>query len=197
MNQLASPPGKPLEKELLESALTGDRQAFGDLAALHQPRCLALAAGIVGNRDDALDVFQDSVLKAWGAFDRFVPGKPFFPWFYQILRNACIQQLRSRKIRHTSSLSTTNLEGNALPEPVDLSAPQPHELLAKDERSQHLANALARMSTNDREVLILKHFDGFTYREIADSLSIPVGTVMSRLSTARKRLRKLLSSLKD
>jgi RNA polymerase sigma-70 factor (ECF subfamily) len=192
MSTLAPPPTAECEADLLKLALGGDRHAFGELTSIHQSRSLALAAGIVGNRDDALDVFQDSVLKAWQALDRFVPGKPFFPWFYRILRNGCIQQLRRRKVRFATSLSTINQDGNPLPDPIDQDAPQAHEILARDESSQLLACTLVRLTPKDREILMLKHFDGLTYRELADALSIPVGTVMSRLSTARKRLRNLL-----
>jgi RNA polymerase sigma-70 factor (ECF subfamily) len=180
------------DQALLERALQGNRSAFGQLTSRHQARSLALATGILGNREDALETLQEAYLKSWKALDQFVPGKPFFPWFYRILRNACIQRIRRRKIRQTLPLQATNPEGITLPEPVDHSAPLPEELLAKDEASQKVAHALSRLPLADREILTLKHFDGLTYREIADSLGIPVGTVMSRMSTARKRLRQLL-----
>ena len=179
----ATAPTETRDQALLEQALQGDRVAYGQLADRYQARSLALATGILGNRDDALETLQEAYLKSWKALSLFVPGKPFFPWFYRILRNACIQRIRRRKIRQTLPFQAKN---------SDIASPRPEELLAQDEASQLVAQALSRLLTSDREILTLKHFDGLTYREIADSLGIPVGTVMSRMSTARKRLRKLL-----
>jgi len=188
-------PPRSLEQELLEAAIRGDRKAFGELALLHQPRAIAMAAGILGSREEAQDLVQESCLKAFRALDTFVPGRPFFPWFYRILRNACIQQLRRRKVRRASSLSRRNEDDEPAPELADATAPLPEEIVARDERSHLVGEALTRLPAMDREVLMLKHFDGLTYKEIAAALSIPVGTVMSRISTARKRLRKLLPDL--
>ena len=188
----ATAPTETRDQALLEQALQGDRVAYGQLADRYQARSLALATGILGNRDDALETLQEAYLKSWKALSLFVPGKPFFPWLYRILRNACIQRIRRRKIRQTLPFQAKNSDGDTLPEPVDIASPRPEELLAQDEASQLVAQALSRLLTSDREILTLKHFDGLTYREIADSLGIPVGTVMSRMSTARKRLRKLL-----
>ncbi len=188
----ATAPTETRDQALLEQALQGDRVAYGQLADRYQARSLALATGILGNRDDALETLQEAYLKSWKALSLFVHGKPFFPCFYRILRNACIQRIRRRKIRQTLPFQAKNSDGDTLPEPVDIASPRPEELLAQDEASQLVAQALSRLLTSDREILTLKHFDGLTYREIADSLGIPVGTVMSRMSTARKRLRKLL-----
>ncbi|MBC8328964.1 MAG: RNA polymerase sigma factor [Planctomycetes bacterium] len=186
---------RSLEQELLDAALGGDRQAFGELALLHQPRAIAMAAGILGSREEARDLVQESCLKAYRALDTFVPGRPFFPWFYRILRNSCIQQLRRRKVRRTSSLTRTNPDEEPAPELADAAAPLPEDIVARDERSDLVGQALIRLPASDREILMLKHFDGLTYKEIAAALSIPVGTVMSRISTARQRLRKLLPDL--
>ncbi len=188
-------PPRHHEQELLEAALGGDREAFGELALLHQPRAIAMAAGILGSREEAQDLVQESCLKAYRALDTFVPGRPFFPWFYRILRNACIQQLRRRKVRRASSLSRRQEDDEPAPELADAAAPRPEELVARDERSHLVGQALTKLPAGDREILMLKHFDGLTYKEIAAALSIPVGTVMSRISTARKRLRKLLPDL--
>ncbi|RMH01601.1 MAG: RNA polymerase sigma factor [Planctomycetota bacterium] len=188
-------PARDREQELLAAALRGSREAFGELALLHQPRALAVATGILGNRTEAQDLVQESCLKAWQALDTFVPGRPFFPWYYRILRNACIQQLRRRKVRRSRSLQARDQDDEPLPEPADPQAPAPEEIVARDERSRLVGDALARLPAGDREILLLKHFDGLSYREIADALGIPVGTVMSRISTARRRLRKLLPDL--
>lgn len=189
-----APPGSR-EQELLAAALAGDREAFGELALLHQSRAIAVAASILGNRDEARDLVQEACLKAFHALDSFVPGRPFFPWFYRILRNACIQQLRRRRLRRASPLQGAGVDGDPLPELADAAAPRPEELVERDEASRLVGHALTRLPARDREILLLKHFEGLSYKEIAEALAIPVGTVMSRLSTARQRLRQLLPEL--
>ncbi len=190
----AAPP-ENREQDLLDAALGGDREAFGELALLHQPRAIALAAGILGTREEAQDLVQEACLKAFRALDTFVPGRPFFPWYYRILRNACIQQLRRRKVRRAASLDRRDQDDEAVFELADATTPLPEELVDRDERSRRVGEALALLPAADREILLLKHFEGLPYKQIAEALSIPVGTVMSRISTARKRLRKLLPDL--
>lgn len=190
-----SPP-QEAETVLLELAMRGDRQAFGELLTRHQPRALALAAELVGSREEARDLLQEAALKAWRALGSFVPGRPFFPWFYRILRNACIQHLRARKLRRTAPLQVEGEGGEATAlELPDRAAPLPEELLDQDESSRLLAAALVRLPPADAEILMLRHFQDLSYQEIAEALSIPVGTVMSRLHMARRRLRQLLPEM--
>ncbi|KAA3613427.1 MAG: RNA polymerase sigma factor [Planctomycetota bacterium] len=183
------------EQDLLQDALQGNRRAFGELVQLHQARAMALAVGIVGNREEARDLYQEACLKSFKALRSFVPGRPFFPWFYRILRNACIQHLRSRRVRRSVSLQRQDDDGDYAFDLVDTTTPSPEELVERDARSQALGTALTRLSPADREILTLKHFDGLSYKEIAEALSIPIGTVMSRLHVARRRLRKLVPEL--
>lgn len=183
------------EGELLQRSLRGDRKAYGELLSLHQPRALALATGIVGNREDALEMVQDASLKSFKGLPGFVPGKPFFPWFYRILRNTCIQHLRKRRLRRSLPLVPTHPDGESFGEPPDRDAPLPEEIVSRDERSRRVGAALVRMPPRDAEILILKHFDGLSYKEIAEALAVPAGTVMSRLHAARRRLRKMVPEL--
>ena len=185
-------PTREREEALLRQAIGGDRTAYGDLLILHQPRALALATGIVGNREDALDLVQEACFKSYRALKSFIPGRPFFPWFYRILRNACIQHLRSRRVRRSVPLLRQVVGESHVIEPEDRSAMLPEDIVARDENSKRVGDALVRLASADAEILMLKHFDGLSYKEIAASLSIPVGTVMSRLHAARRRLRKLV-----
>lgn len=183
------------EECLLQDALEGDRRAYGELVQIHQARAMALATGIVGSREDARDLYQEACLKAFRALHSFVPGRPFFPWFYRILRNACIQHLRSKKVRKSVSLHKQDDSGEAVSDIPDTVSPRPEEIVEKDESSRRIGEALTRLSPADREILTLKHFDGLSYKEIAEALAIPVGTVMSRLHVARRRLRNLVPEL--
>ncbi|HEX9794654.1 MAG TPA: sigma-70 family RNA polymerase sigma factor [Planctomycetota bacterium] len=195
MSALEAPP-RERESALLDSALAGDRRAFGELVQLHQGRSLALATGIVGSREEALDLVQEACLKSWKALRTFVPGMPFFPWYYRILRNACIQHLRRRKVRRSVSLQGVDTEGEGFAHQFeDRDTPRPEEIFERDERSARLSEALVRLGSADAEILMLKHFQGLSYKQIAETLQIPVGTVMSRLHAARQRLRSLLPEL--
>ncbi|MCH2112310.1 MAG: RNA polymerase sigma factor [Planctomycetes bacterium] len=190
MTTVLAPPHQ--ESNLIQEAFAGNREAFGQLTGLHLPRALALATGIVGNRLDAEEMVQEATLKAWKARDSFVQSRSFFPWFYRILRNHCIQFLRREKLRKTQSLEVQVDDATSIPVLADRSAPLPEELVQSSECGELIGTALSRLTPQDREVLVLKHFDGLTYRQIAEALTIPLGTVMSRLSSARKRLRALL-----
>jgi len=180
------------EEALLERSLDGDREAFGRLLELHHGRALALALNLVGRREDARDLVQEAALKAWRGLPGFVRGRPFFPWYYRILRNACIQHLRGARLRRTRSLAGEAEELRELDDPSGL---RPEDLVEAEEQSRILARALADLPRADAELLLLKHQQGLSYREIAETLGIPAGTVMSRLYTARRRLRALVPEL--
>lgn len=183
------------EAALLEAARAGDRRAFGVLLELYHAQSLALATAITGNREDALDAVQEASLKAFRALHTFRPGRPFFPWFYRIVRNTCLQQLRRRRVRRRVQAPGQGDGREGWPELADPRAPRPEELLQASERSRRLGEALARLGRDDREILLLKHVQNLTYQDIAGILGIPAGTVMSRLHTARRRLRRLLPEL--
>ena len=191
----AQAPPRDDDALLLEAALSGDRRAFGELTVRHQARSLALATRLLGSRDEAHDAVQEAALRAYQALGSFVPGRPFYPWFYRILRNGCIQRLRSRKVRRSISLHLGAPEDDGLFDWPDARTLRPEDLLARSEVGEHIAAALVRLPPADAEILILKHFDGLSYKEIAEALSIPVGTVMSRLHTARRRLRNQVPEL--
>jgi RNA polymerase sigma-70 factor, ECF subfamily len=143
------------------------------------------ALAILGNREDAMDVSQEAFLKAYRAIRRFDPERPFYPWFYRILRNACFDWIRRRRKRPRSGLEMDVPDNRFRPE----------VLAARDENREAVWAGLSRLGERDREILVLRHFQHLSYREIAEALDIPQGTVMSRLFAARSRLRGELESL--
>jgi RNA polymerase sigma-70 factor (ECF subfamily) len=162
----------------IRRCLEGEPDAFRVLVERYQGRALGHAIAIIRNRDDAQDAVQDAFLNAHRALHTFDQDRAFYVWFYAILRNCCYKLLsrrRSDAVDHAARLDL--LESPTLP---------------VDDRLD-IERALAALPPADREVLMLRHFDGLSYAELAASLGIPVGTVMSRLFNARKRLRDGLS----
>ena len=139
----------------------------------------ALAMQILGNRDDAADVVQDAALAALDA-GRFDPERgKFRPWFLTIVRNRCVDVLRQRARKPESTL--VGIE--PLSEERD-----PSVAVEVDETVGFLKTELARMSSEQREILVLRDYLGMSYEDISNVLSIPNGTVMSRLHRARLAL---------
>ena len=158
----------------VQRCLEGDPDAFRTLVERYQGRALAHALAIIRNRDDAQDAVQEAFLNAHRALRTFDPERVFYPWFYAILRNCCYKLLARRRP-----------EIGDLPVPVDLlESPG----MPVDDRLA-VERALAALSPPDREIVMLRHLDGQSYAELAAALEIPVGTVMSRLFNARRRLR--------
>ena len=157
----------------------GERDAFRDLVARYQSEALGHAVAILGNRDDALDAVQEAFIDAFQALERFDIARRFYPWLYAILRNRCFKILANRR-RHEAD-STDD---------VEILSPSPG---ASREELLLLERGLIALSAEDREIITLKHLDGLSYEELSARLEIPIGTVMSRLYHARKKLREKLS----
>ena len=178
------------ETVTLARAKRGDKGAFGALVAAYQRRAYAAAYAIVGNREDAVDLAQDAFVRAYGAMGRFDTAMPFYPWLHRIVRNTCLNHLKRRGRRGETSLDALVSDGY---EPVEDGA-DPHEAAtAADERAQILV-AMATLTPAQQEILRLRHLIELSYAEIADTLGVPIGTVMSRLHAARRSLKQALEA---
>ena len=144
------------------------------------------AQALLGNSDDALEISQDAFTRAWQAIDSYDPQLPFYPWYYTILKRLALNLLRSRQ-RHPEH-SLDEVDESVLPEMSDT----PEQQLISAQTKQQVQQALMALSADDREILCLKELHDYAYRDIGLMLGIPVGTVMSRLYTARQRMREQL-----
>ena len=160
----------------IEKCRKGERDAFRYLVERYQRQAVGHATAILGNRDDALDAAQEAFIDAFRALKSFDKARPFYPWFYVLLRNRCYK-LAARK-RDTESLDETVIVAANETE-------RREEILA-------LEDALLSLDSQDREIVTLKYFDGLSYDELAERLEIPKGTVMSRLFHARRKLQAKL-----
>jgi RNA polymerase sigma-70 factor (ECF subfamily) len=166
------------ERIAIKKCRAGDKDAFRYLVERYQAEAIGHARAILANREDALDAVQDAFISAFQAFDRFDIERQFYPWFYTILRNRCFK-LAARFKRHDA----ISLDDTLIFAPT--TAVSTEDLMT-------LERALLELSPDERELLTLKALDGLSYEELAQRLEIPVGTVMSRLFNARKRLREKL-----
>ncbi|MHC4471766.1 MAG: RNA polymerase sigma factor [Planctomycetota bacterium] len=172
-------------RQAIVACQRGSRDAFEVVVKAYMRRAYFAALALVGNREDALDISQEAFVKAYRAIRRFDAARPFYPWFYRIVRNLCYDWLRRR-----SNRPRNGLEGE-----IPDSRANPEVLARRDEIREEVWNAVHRLGERDREILVLRHFQHMSYREIAEALGIPQGTVMSRLFTARSRLRAELDGL--
>ncbi|MEP6636296.1 MAG: sigma-70 family RNA polymerase sigma factor [Acidobacteriota bacterium] len=163
----------------IQKCREGEREAFRHLVERYQAEAIGHAVSILGNRDDALDAVQEAFIDAFQALVRFDLEQRFYPWFYTLLRNRCFKLAAARKRREATS--TDELE---------ILSPLPG---VSREDSLSLEQALLALTPEQRELVTLKHLDGLSYEELAAKLHVPVGTIMSRLFHARKKLRERLS----
>src|SRR6202035_1387800 len=168
--------------ELIHRCQTGDTEAFGELVTKYRTNIFAMICRIVGNENDAWDLAQEGFLKAWRSIHQFEGRSSFYTWLYRITINVTIDSLRRRCRRSEVELD------DAIPS----SLPSPRANYERAEISEHINAALAQLTPEHRAVVVLKEIEDLQYHEIAEILGISVGTVMSRLFYARKKLQSIL-----
>ena len=155
----------------------------------HMKDAYLTALGLVGNREDALELSQEAFFRAYKNYDQLNAKGKFFPWFYQILRNLCFSHLRKRLVRRASSLD--NIE-EGVPEPEMGDHFDPQTIAERNESKDRIWRAIGQLDEKHREVIILRHFRNLSYEEMAQRLFCNRGTVTSRLFYARQRLKEIL-----
>lgn len=177
------------DRRLIEKCLSGHRDAFGELVCRYQGRLYNAVIRLVDHADDAADIVQDSFLNAYQALRSFKGDAEFFTWLYRIAFNTAISL--KRKKRATVSLDAGGPDGGIDPDDPSEYV-KPGQALQRSEDEAQLQQAMNRLSSEHREVLILKDIEGMKYEDIAVILGVPIGTVRSRLNRARLELRDLL-----
>ena len=175
------------EATLMSRARDGDAGAFGELVQRHMRRAYFAALGLTGSHDDALDLSQEAFTRGLRASANLDPAWPFYPWLYGILRRLCLNHLRDGRSRRAKLEEA----GAWLVDEARERASATDDLsraAQREELRRRLAETIETLPPVQREVLVLREFEGMRYREIADLLEIPEGTVMSRLYAARRSL---------
>jgi RNA polymerase sigma-70 factor (ECF subfamily) len=176
--------GQPTETELelIAKAQQGDRQAFGELVRRHREGVINVVYRMYGDVNLAEDAAQEAFIRAWQHLLDYRPRSPFRNWVYRIATNVALDMLRRE--RETVDVDTLSLAS---------SEEGPEATVEGEERGERVRQAVLALPPASRVVLVLREYEGLSYREIADTLDIPIGTVMSRLNYARNRLRESLA----
>lgn len=173
----------PVEAELVRLARQGDKAAFGRLVSLHQRRLLRLILGMTKDTDTAMDIVQESFIRAYQAMNRFEEGQPFYPWLSRIAVNLTIN-LKRRSRRETPFVEESHDAPAGIADPLN-------QLVTK-ESDRRFLEAVRELPEPYRDVFVLRTFEELDYEEIAVRLKISVGTVDSRLYRARRQLMETL-----
>jgi len=175
------------EMRLILRAKDGDVAALEELGGTCRKLAYVLALQLTGNREDAADLAQDSMLRFFRSLRRFDARRPVRPWLYRIVRNLYRDRLRRGRVRRTSSLDEiTEAQGNDPP----ATGLGPEAVTSRRQLQEVVWRAVQRLPVHYREVLILRDYDGLAYAEIARVLRLPRGTIMSRLHRGRRIVRE-------
>jgi RNA polymerase sigma-70 factor, ECF subfamily len=189
------------DRELVESAKAGDRDAFRTLFERHHRRAYSLALGVVRNSADAMDVVQDAFIKAHRHLDKFEGTSSFYTWLYRIVMNLAIDHIRKHRRARAVDFTDQVSEGDAqvgddalLPR---ILGGNPGRALMDQEIRGRIEKALGELSDNHRAVLVMREMEGLSYEEMAQVMGCSKGTIMSRLFHARKNMQRRLIDLVD
>ena len=177
----------PVETELVVQARAGVESARAELVRRYREPAYLLGLQLLGNREDALDVAQDAMLRFLTSLDRFQEERPVRPYVLRIVRNRVADLWRRRRVRRAESL-----DAGELPRQIADERPGPEASARRAELRRRIWRALAELPPAKREILVLRDYHDLAYAELAKVLGIPIGTVMSRLHAARKALRAIL-----
>ena len=181
------------EAELIERAKKGDTRAFGTLVERYQRRVIGVAMAVVHNQEDALELAQETFVRAFQSVGKFESRSSFSTWLYRIAANIAID-FRRRERRHpTMRGEEAEDEIQRLPSNLGDSFKEAQ----RSEMSQRIRDALAELTPEHRAAILLREVEGLSYDEISEVMQCPRGTVMSRLHYARNHLREILKDFRE
>jgi RNA polymerase sigma-70 factor (ECF subfamily) len=181
--------------ELVRQCQTGHPEAFDELVTRYRTRIFAMIYNMVHNEADAWDLAQESFVKAWRSIKRFRGRSSFYTWIYRIVMNVTIDWLRKKQIKGAGvefDESVQIKEIDPTSRTVPKADPLPHTRMERSEIRARIDEAIKQLSPDHRAVVLMKEIEEMQYHEIAEALGCSIGTVMSRLFYARKKLQNLL-----
>jgi RNA polymerase sigma-70 factor (ECF subfamily) len=180
------------EDLLLEYRLTSRRELFEELVQRYERSLFAYLCRYIGNAEDAEEVFQSAFMKVHLKIEQFEEGRKFRPWLYRIATNIAIDRMRRSqrlpKINNESDFESNTEDPFSFTQLLSGNEPLPYDCADTKEQMERLHQAIAELPQQLRAVLNMVYFQGFSYRETAEILNIPFGTVKTRLSNAFKKL---------
>lgn len=176
------------EAAIVRKVLGGDANAFETLVLEYEKNVYNIALRMTGNSEDAADMTQEAFIKAYNSLQSFRGDSKFSVWLYRIVSNVCLDFLRSKNRRPTVSLSVEDGDGEDAQLDVADESQSPELLLDRKLTRDSVRRGLDSLPPDYRQILLLREIQGLSYDEIAQALSLEVGTVKSRIFRARKRL---------
>jgi RNA polymerase sigma-70 factor, ECF subfamily len=183
------------EADLVRMAQKGDMASFEELVARYRDKIYARAYSMMRHEEEALDLSQDAWVKGWQRLAQFQGDSSFITWMTRIVINLCLDQLRKQKRQRAESIEAMEEDGG-VERRMPVVQSQSHAGLERVELRERIDRALAQLSHEHRTVLVLHEFEELEYKEIAKRMKCSIGTVMSRLFYARRRMASLLAGLK-
>jgi RNA polymerase sigma-70 factor (ECF subfamily) len=183
------------DEQIVERALTGDAEAFGEIVMRWERRIFALSFGMLGREEDARDATQETFLSAFRNLRAFRGDAKVSSWLHRIAVNQCITRQRRAKVRNESAIETEE-EKNA----SNFSSParySPARVVERRQRTAAVRRAVNSLPPDLRQVIVMKEFEELTFKEIAEALDLPLSTVKSRLYTALRQLQLRLQKFGD
>lgn len=180
------------DQQVISECQMGQSESYRFLVEKYKMRAFHTALLFTGNREDALDLSQEAFFRAYRAIKSFEKGKKFYTWFYQILKNLCINHSKKKKRK---SPVISDVEEHAGPDLYFSPDGRPDEIFEEHEMRDVLWAGLNKLKKEEKEIILLKEFNELSYKEISEILKIPIGSVMSRLYYARQRLGKVMEEM--
>jgi len=184
------------DPQLVRLAQKGDTEAFEELVARHRDKIYARAYTMMRNEEEALDLSQEAWIKAWQRLVQFQGDSSFATWMTRIVINLCLDQLRRQKRMRSESIDEMDEDSGGVERQMEPVTINPTERLERGELRKRIDAALEKLSHEHRTVLVLHEFEEMEYKEIAKTMGCSIGTIMSRLFYARRRMAGLLADLK-
>jgi RNA polymerase sigma-70 factor (ECF subfamily) len=188
------------ELDLVRRCQAGDTEAFDELVTRYRTRVFGMIYNMIHSEQDAWDLAQDSFVKAWKSIKRFRGQSSFYTWIYRIVMNVTIDWARKKQIKAGGAEFDDAISLKEI-DPASKTAPKadvlPYETMERTEIRARIDRAIAQLSPEHRAVILMKEIEEMQYHEIAEALGCSIGTVMSRLFYARKKLQNLLRDVHE
>ena len=198
--QTEATPAQPdvSEFDLVKRCQAGDTDAFDELVTRYRTRVFSMIYNMVYNEQDAWDLAQDSFVKAWKSIKRFRGRSSFYTWIYRIVMNVTIDWVRRKQVKSGGTEFNDAAQFKEI-DPAAKTVPKadalPYETMERSEIRARIETAIAQLTPEHRAVILMKEIEEMQYHEIAEALGCSIGTVMSRLFYARKKLQNLLKDV--
>jgi len=191
---------QPDDGELMQKVMEGDMRAFDVLVRRWEHQLFNLIYRIVGDFETSKDIRQEVLMRVYQAAKRYRPRSQFKAWLYRIAVNCSINELRKRERRQMLPLTMLYQNRDGEQQPLESILPDPNpgpdEVIQRNEIAECIRDALRRLPDEQRIVVVLRHYEGMKFQQIASLLNCPLGTVKSRMHHGLERLRVMLKNIR-